>query len=341
MAEQALVELVNVEEAVLWREAEAKIADSRWNSVPRAINPHHLTTARQKLIAAGRLRLSDPFDSSGTRLLLPGDDRGRKDAIRTAERRKRRLHGRLERWSRATSKYPAGIIGEAGERVTRRSLEAAAVRGIRPVDPAAKDISSILGQAVAGGSLDSAAWAEQLDQHGRATGESVLCPIEVKNIRHWIYPDSHELFQLLQKAALLQETHEDVPICPLLVTRRESWTAEQMSRDLGFRILDVHKQFILPIAAVEETELAEVQNELGFTDLTRGDTADLTLTKILGSSARSSAPGNAERWRESGSDLVEHFETLRDASLSDAERREAMQELREEAEANGSWSGKW
>src|SRR4051812_32780167 len=126
MAEQALVELVRAEGAILVREAEAKISDTRWSSVPNPVNPHHLTTARTNLLRRGWIRLSDPFDSSGTRLILPTDDRGKRDLIRTASRRKRTLHGRMERWARATPRYRSGMIGEAGERVVRASLDVAA-----------------------------------------------------------------------------------------------------------------------------------------------------------------------------------------------------------------------
>jgi len=97
-AERALTELVRSECAVLWREAEAKISDQRWSSVPTPVNPHHLTTARAHLLARGWLQLSDPFDASNTQLLTPGDDHGRKDAVRTASRAKEsasRPHGAM------------------------------------------------------------------------------------------------------------------------------------------------------------------------------------------------------------------------------------------------------
>ena len=76
--------------------------------------------------------------------------------------------------------------------------------------------------------------------------DTVLCPIEVKNIRHWIYPNAREIFWILYKAAPLQIRHPDINICPILVTRRKSFSANEMSRELGFRILDVQKR---PLAA--------------------------------------------------------------------------------------------
>jgi len=339
-AEKALMELVRQEGAVLLREAEAKISDQRWPSVPTAIDPHHLSTARQRLLRSKWLKLSDPIDAGGTRLMHPTDERRKKEAIRTASKRKRRLHGRMEKWARATPRYPAGLIGEAGERVVRASLAAAAPHGTRPVFPGGGEVPSLLGTPVPGGPLDTAAWAEQLDEHGRSTG-SVLCPIEVKNIRHWLYPIHRELFQLLHKAALIQKAHPDELICPVLITRKRAWVTDQMSRDLGFRVIDLHKQFVLPTEDVDEEQVEEVRQELGYADLTRSDEADRNLTNLLAGSIRTTSRPNAQRWQEHGSKLAEHYETLRSTSLSRHERDAAMNELREAAEENGSHARPW
>ena len=59
-----------------------------------------------------------------------------------------------------------------------------------------------------------------------------------------------ELHQLLHKAAHLQRLHDETLICPVLITRKKSFTAHAMSRELGFRILDVNRQFVLPVAEV-------------------------------------------------------------------------------------------
>lgn len=334
------MELVRQEGAVLLREAEAKISDHRWPSVPTAIDPHHLSTARQHLLQRKWLKLSDPIDASGTRLMHPTDERGKKRAITEASKRKRRLHGRMEKWARATSRYPAGLIGEAGERVVRASLEAAALRGMRPVFPNGGEAVGLLGAPVPGGPLDTAAWADQLDEHGRSKG-SVLCPIEVKNIRHWLYPLHHELFQLLHKSALLQRANPDEPIHPVLVTRKRAWLTEQMSRDLGFRVIDINRQFVLPTEDVDEEQVEEVRRELGYTDLTRSDAADQALTSVLAGSVRTTAQANAKLWREHGSKLAEHYEALRSTSLSQRERDAAMDELRDASDQNGSHTRLW
>lgn len=334
------MELVRQEGAVLVREAEAKISDQQWPSVPTSIDPHHLTTARQRLLQRGWLKLSAPIDKSGTQFIQPTDERGKREAIRTASKRKRRLHGRMERWARATPRYPAGLIGEAGERVVRASLDAAALRGMRPVFPGVGEVAGLLGAPVPGGPLDAAAWADQLDEHGRSKG-SVLCPIEVKNIRHWLYPNHHELFQLLHKTALLQQANPDELIHPVLITRKRAWLTEQMSRDLGFRVIDTNRQFVLPTEDADEKQVEEVRRELGYSDLTRSDAADQALITVLAGSVRTTARMNAKLWREHGSKLVEHYEALRSTNLSQRERNAAMDELREAADENGCHTRPW
>jgi hypothetical protein len=340
LAEDALMDLVRTEGAVLLREAEAKISDTRYPKIPTEVNPHHVTSARSNLLGRHWIKLSEPLDESNTRLLVLADDKGRRDQIRNATRRRKALHKRMEKWGRPRARYNNGLIGEAGERVARASLLDASPAGVRPVNPGAAEVRTMFGAPVPGGPLDSAAWVDQYDEHGQATG-SILCPIEVKNIRHWVYPSSHELFQLLHKAALLQQANPAIEICPVLVTRKRSWTADRMSRDLGFRILDIHKQFVLPIADVLEDEVQELHDELGYTDLIRTDQADPTLTQIFAGTMRQGASRNAVSWRDAGAELGDHYETLRGRSLTQTHRTDAMIELRDEAENLGAWDGTW
>jgi hypothetical protein len=155
------------------------------------------------------------------------------------------------------------------------------------------------------------------------------------------YPNHHELFQLLHKAALLQQANPDELIHPVLVTRKRAWLTERMSRDLGFRVIDMNRQFILPTEDADAEEVEEVRRELGYSDLTRSDAADQALTSVLAGSVRTTARMNAKLWREHGSKLVEHYEVLGSTSLSKSERDAAMNELREAADENGSHTGPW
>lgn len=52
-AVHAAEEMVAIEHAMVWAEVEAKAADQAWGSLPRHIDPHHLTNARHQLPSRG------------------------------------------------------------------------------------------------------------------------------------------------------------------------------------------------------------------------------------------------------------------------------------------------
>jgi hypothetical protein len=338
---EALLDLLRREHAVLWQEAQAKIADTTYPTLSYPIDPHHLTTARRSLI--GSKTIVESIDTTRGGLSVPvlhlADTRRRKTLIATAAGRKRLLAARLHNWSTPTTKYRAGPIGEAGERVVANSIQAAAPYGLRYAADAPGEVGFLLGEIVEGGPLDGAVWADAADENGAITA-SVLCPIEVKNIRHWVYPTAIELYQVLYKAAKLQERLPDVPICPVLVTRRKSYDANQMSRDLGFRILDVHHQFVLPVNEVREDHFKEVKEEPGYRDFERTDSAHASVVHLLRGTLIQTATANAERWKDRGSRLVDYYDSLRteDAYIV---RRPIFEEMREEAEALPGHQGGW
>jgi hypothetical protein len=118
-----------------------------------------------------------------------------------------------------------------------------------------------------------------------------------------------------------------VPVCPVLITRRKSFSANEMSRELGFRILNVNKQFVLPVAEVDRAVLQRLQTELGFSDVVAHDGVDAGLVSAL-SNVATTAMANATNWQTFGPELVDHFEDLR-AGLRPSDEHVAMQQLRD------------
>ena len=51
LARTAITEMLDQHHAVVWPEVEARAADVAWASNPVPVNPHWLTTARQRLVA--------------------------------------------------------------------------------------------------------------------------------------------------------------------------------------------------------------------------------------------------------------------------------------------------
>jgi hypothetical protein len=128
--------------------------------------------------------------------------------------RKRLLHSRFIGWASGTA-ASAGIVGNAGEVVARAALRAAAPRGYLLVRPdGLGDVDEVLGAPVPGGSLDDAAFLTLLSDDGTPL-PPYFVPVEVKNLREWIYPRTPELHQLLHKASALQVAHPDWAMVPL------------------------------------------------------------------------------------------------------------------------------
>jgi hypothetical protein len=96
--------------------------------------------------------------------------------------------------------------------------------------------------------------------------QSPLIIAEVKNIREWIYADTKELYQLLSKAALIQNARTDLPIIPVLFCKRVNITAINLANCLGFHLVDMRYQYVLLRDNVTIPQLNRISKELGIRD---------------------------------------------------------------------------
>jgi hypothetical protein len=224
-------------------------------------------------------------------------------------------------------------------------LLTAAPYGYQLVKPEGGDVVSVFGQSVPLGPLDNVAHLQTLDAIGRPQG-SVTLPIEVKNIRHWIYPDSSELYELLAKAALLQLANPDVAFMPTLVCRRVHYTTFRMAKDLGFFMAQTRAQFVLPYAEVTQQSLEELRHELGFIDLIATQQPHRSLTNLFTRTIPSLAQEKAATFAANAEMLsrFSRFLRLEDSQLevqSGTTREQIMNELREEVRTIPSTEGGW
>lgn len=341
IAIDALRELVASESAVVWLEVEAKLAGPPMilpggSMLKDGLNPHHLTTARQALHALNEVKTLSTLTRGGTSVpvLVPVNQRGRKRQIADAAARKRLLHARYSGWAKATASR-GSLIGDAGERVAHASLVKAAPSTGYRVDPRVGAVDSVFGMPLDGGPADAA--AHLLTMRDAVPGPVVTLLVEVKNIREWIYPDSTEFFQLLDKASRLQLQHPDQALLPVLACRRAQYTAFRMAKTLGCYIADARKQFILPHAEVDDRLLAEVRAELGFVDLERSVEPDSLLTHHFERGIPAAALEFASRFKTVAETVSRFANVLRDRRLSNLERAEAMTEFRETLGASEGW----
>src|SRR5450759_445853 len=244
---RAIPELLEVEHAVVWSEVEAKLADEEWGPAGHRIEPHHLSTARRALLDDGTITEQTAATKGGrpgSVFVLTSASR-RTRATEAAAARKRLLQTRYLSWASGTKQAP-GTIGPAGERAAHASLLAVAPEaGYRVLNPATGHLTRLFGEDIPGGPLDNGATLAFLDADGLPKG-GVIVPIEVKNIREWMYPNRPELYQLLYKAAMLQQARPDQAFAPVLVCRRAHVTLFRMARDLGCFVAEARAQFVLP-----------------------------------------------------------------------------------------------
>lgn len=340
----ALLAVLNEEHAVTWTEAQARISDRAHHAIGRPVQPHILTLSRNTLVEDGRITVTSEPTRGGSAIVVlqPADTTKRLTKINRAAARKRLLTATFNSWATSSVRYPQGLVGTAGERVIGRSITEAAPYGLRFAAPSGGgEVNFLLGDVVEGGALDAALWADESDENGRIIN-STLCPVEVKNIRHWIYPRHWEVFQLLDKAARLSQ-RVNSPICPVLITRRKSIWANDMSRALGFRILDVSHQFVLPTTDVDEQTFLAVRDELGYHDLIRTEDAHSSVVDLLRKSLIRSAAPNAQRWQDVGSKLGSFYTELRNRDLDNDSRDSLLYDLGAELleldpEAEARWA---
>lgn len=177
-----------------------------------------------------------------------------------------------------------------------------------------------------------------ISSHG-IPGPPVGLPIEVKNLRDWIYPTNAELYQLLTKSHRLAQMIPDVAMVPVLICRRAHPTAFKMASDLGFFIIDARRHYIG--ATADEQRIIEIRSGLGFLDLTHVPGHDDKIVRQFTRTLPPGLAGRAARWSQTAA--VEEFDHLFDAlrTMTAATGRKAVfAQLRQTATAAGVRPGR-
>lgn len=338
LAKRGIREVLSELHAVAPGELYARLSDRRWETLPRAINPHHVNAALQDLRLAGEVTETEEVTKGNHVVSVAhfADLSGKKAAFRDAARRKRALYARFLGWSQATSRFPRGLLGPGGERVVHRLLiEVAPEVGYRLEKVQEGDVGVFLGEDVPGGPLDNVVHIPVADERG-LIARGVVGLVEVKNVRGWIYREDARLYQLLYKAAVLQEKYPDVPFLPVLVCRRVQKKTFEMAKHLGFFVAEAKAQFVQAATEVTPAKLYELQQGLGFSDLVLEH--DIPRTRLLRSYFVKPIPRNALRWAQTwattGFHLRAVYEHLRDPDLPRDERDDYMREIYEVVHPN-------
>jgi len=307
--------------------AKERISEAGYRKSNENIDAHHVTNALRVLTETGEvIRAAAEATRGGHKIetIQPADQRRRGTAIARAAARKRLLYARYLGWATGTKRHPHGHIGPAGEAAARTGILASGT--LQPVHPDAGQVSTLLGVSLPG-PLDSAGYHVPL-VHG-VPQQPVTVMIEVKNIRAWIYPSAEEIYQLLTKAAIVQQTHPDQQILPVFICRRAHPTAFWMAQQLGFMIIDMELQFVgHPIDEHEQAHFDEVRVELHFNDLRLGKGPSVRVTDRFAKVIPTHASAMASTWMRTvaNDEIRTLIAPLRTAKH--AERTALMDELR-------------
>jgi hypothetical protein len=279
----AILDLLSDRLVIPWFEAESRISSTGWKSFQK-VQPLQLHEARKLLGASDEIleeRSSHVIPVITIR--IPSPPRMEKKIIRLRGTR-RKLYRRYLKWT-----HDERLCGRYAERVVFDSFKASASNAGLWVPPQAPgNIDYIKGVQVPRGPLDCFAHILELPD----LGSEVTLVVEVKNINHWIYPWTKELWELLVKAAHLA-TH--TPVLPVLVCMRYTYLTINMAKEIGFFTIETQNQLFN--VSIPAQEFREVADEFGLTIVQHQgplDSIEDFLTKILRRSPPPSPPENED-----------------------------------------------
>jgi hypothetical protein len=342
LAARAALAYVRSVGAAVWPEVEARLAETDWvhqrldPDVPpdRGPDPHHLTTARRRLLRSGEID-ERPARLTGRTVnaYLDADTlskRGRKTELEKTAGRKRRLYRSYLGWASNPS-----LCGGIAERVVEATLgDLSGPDVVTPRDARRGNVRTIEGREIPGGPLDAA--GALVLRPDRLTAGIRLFGVEVKNVRKTLYPWHEEIWDLIAKLGTFPE------VTPLLVARRIHYMTFRFFSDIGAFGFRAERQWFSGTGRIAQDRFERVRSGLGFHDLVMA--ADpprphqplrrfFTNTLRADQGGRTRIEAAAERW-QIAAPIVAKYEDLRE-DLDTDERRERWTEVAEEIDAAG------
>lgn len=252
-AEWRTIEVLKSNAVATTKELEARISDFGPSRLASP-NPHHVTTARQRLVERGTLVVLD-IDGTEFYHLAQADP----ELVRSTLDRKMELQSRF---TNLTGVYEK--CGKNAEIVTYRALLASEVHYV-PFAPGAP-VTHLNGMSTAR-SLDQAAYGQ--------TSRYKL-GIEVKNGREWVYPESWPVWKTIGAAI-------ELDAMPILVARRIHPTCFPLFKKIGMLGHETRSQTFSPDISPDEIEiLGAVQREFFFKDVAITDEPEEAQVEFFG-----------------------------------------------------------
>lgn len=240
------------------RQLESKIAESGPDG--QRCNPHIISQALRELVREEILIKEGPFYFLAAHLKTP---------LKSArlQQRKRQIIPIYEKYLRLTQREP-DACGSVLEDILDFAISSSP--NYQELGSRARPLLTF-GNVTLPGALDNISILT-------AEAATYLVCFEAKNIREWIYGESHELWSLINKANCLSESV--IKPLPILVCRKIPWYSRHAFEHLGVLGFETHRQVFNPLY---ETELADIRHkdDLGFHDITTNTTPSPALLNFL------------------------------------------------------------
>jgi hypothetical protein len=329
-------------------ELEAKLIDVHFGNPP--FEPHHLHNASTYLLKAGEIDRNVEPTRGGRRppLFVTEFKYRRTRQVEDTAARKRLMMARYYSYVEGGGdESRQSLAGPAGELAFQSALTRASVgASLATLTRGLPSVPTIMGNPVPMGPLDNAFVLQPLDRKTLIPVPpwGVHALVEVKNIREWVYPRTQELYQVLHKAALIQQAQPEAFIVPILVCRRAHATTKFMAKDLGFYVIEARRQFLPESSLIDPNALIELTAELGITDMVQGLDTDHTdrIQKGLQTLQRAfDVQSSIDRWKFFSQDHVIQaaISELVDDDLPNDRRDTQLGALRQRAKLLGTSLG--
>lgn len=138
--------------------------------------------------------------------------------------------------------------------------------------------------------------------------------VECKNIRQWLYPEAHEIWEFLYKAA-------QTCMVPVLITRKIAYPTRFLFKSIGAMGFEMHRQYFAPHLKDKMKNIVH-KNELGFHNICFSNEKESRIINFLDNVVRAQLESILDTFMSVKDTILYFAEKLSRESLSSKKRTE-------------------
>lgn len=137
--------------------------------------------------------------------------------------------------------------------------------------------------------------------------------VECKNIRQWLYPDAHEIWEFLKKASL-------TGMIPILITRKIAYPTRYLFMSIGAMGFEMHRQYFAPHLKEEMRDITN-KDELGFHNIVFSEDKETRLINFFDNVVGKQIETLQQKFISAKDLVLYHTEDLSDKKISPHKRK--------------------